>query len=214
VLLVDDHPLIRELIRIACSASPSVIVIGEAASGEEAVEMCRRTSPDVLILDLNLPRYGGLEVIRRLKAEGSGVRILVVTAHDDPAVLFDCRRLGVDGFIRKTEAVTSILEHLEALGSGRAASGDHAGAGPDGPSASGRMAGGTGDPTRREREVLRLLADGLTDRQIASRLMLAQRTAEWHVQRLYRKLGVTHRVEALARAVSLGLLDSPARSSA
>lgn len=215
VLIVDDHPMIRELIRLSCGASRFVRVVGEAASGEEAVELCRRTRPDVVILDLHLPGFDGREVIRRLKADGTDARILVVTAQADPAVLFDCGRLGADGFIGKTEAVTSIVDHLHALERERTPSrdaDDETRARPAAEPPAGKKA--SPELTGRERQVLALLAEGLTNRQIASRLKLSCRTVEWFVQQLYRKLDATNRVEALARAVSLRLVDFQARSSA
>jgi len=212
VLIVDVHPVIRGVVRLACDASPLLRVVGEAADGEGALEMCRRLSPDVMVLDPALPGVDGLEVTRRLRSEGSPVGILVLAGRTDDQTLLECIRAGADGFLAKNAGVRSITEAIETIGGGgrvfteeqeRAAVAEL-----------GRMArqarevsGVVARLTPRELEVLGLLGHGLTMKQVASRLGLSPRTVESHIAKLYRKLGVRTRVQAVARGASLGLID-------
>src|SRR6266566_5203178 len=105
VLVVDDHPMVRDIIILACKGRPALEVVGEAATGVEALQKCRELQPDVLVLDLGLPGMDGFDVIRRLRQEGSLVRILVVSGRDDRAAVFESLRHGADGFFEKAGSV-------------------------------------------------------------------------------------------------------------
>ena len=212
VLLVDDHPMVREMVRIACAARPGLSVVGEASDGFEALRQCRNLSPDVMVLDLFMPGMDGFGVMRRLRTEGSRPHILILTGSEDSADVFESLRLGVDGYLQKTVPLEEITAAIEAVGTGTqvfsveverralAKLGEHARRARD----SARTLDGL---TGREREVLRLIAEGLSTRQMASRLGLSDRTVETHIGNIYQKLDVRTRVQAVYRAAGLGLVD-------
>ena len=111
VLIVDDHPMVRDIIGLACRDRAALEVVGQAATGPEALQKCRVLSPDVLVLDLGLPGLDGFDVIRHLRQEGSSLRILVISGRGDRAAVFDALRLGADGYLEKTGSVEQIAAH-------------------------------------------------------------------------------------------------------
>lgn len=212
VVVVDDHPMVREIVKIACEDHPTIELVGFAATGREALKEFRRCKPDVMVLDLGLPDMNGLEVIRRITAEGGNPKVLVLTATVDRAAMFDALRLGVAGYLEKTAPVQQIAAAIEAVVQGtklytvqhRRTAHSHLGE-------FGRTAADTARSleslTPREREVLALIAEGLSTRQVSTRLSISVRTAETHISNLYDKLDVRTRVEAVHRAAGLGLVD-------
>lgn len=212
VLLVEDHPVLRGVIRLACEHSPDLEIVGEFDDGERALEACHVLSPDVIVLDLTLPgELQGLDVARRLRAEGSSAKILVLTGRTDDRSLFESIRSGADGFLEKTAGVRFIADALS-----RVAAGERVFT-PDQERSAvqelGRMAklartssGAQAGITARELEILEFVSLGLTVKQVAKRLGLSRRTVETHIAKLYRKLGVRNRVQAISRTVSLGLI--------
>jgi DNA-binding NarL/FixJ family response regulator len=213
VLVVEDHAVIRGVIRLACEHTYGLEVVGEVETGEEALKRSRADRPDVIVLDLALPgQLQGLDVARALRAEGSQARILVLTGSSDDQTLFECIRAGVDGYLQKTVGVRFIADALHRVARGeRVLSRDQERAVL---AELGRLArqtrevsGAQSTLTQRELEILEYVAVGLTVKQVASRLGLSPRTVETHLAKLYRKLGARNRVQALARAASLGLVD-------
>lgn len=212
VVIVEDHPVLREVVRMACDASPLLHVVGEARTGEEALEACRTLEPDLVLLDLTLPGMDGLEVARRLRAQGDPVKILVVSGRTDDQTVFESVRAGVDGYLAKTAGVRYITDALVRVVAGeRVFTRDQERAAI---AELGRLArrarevsGLAAHITPRELEILRHLSRGLTMRQVANRTGVSSRTVEAHVAKLYRKLGASNRVQALARATDLGLID-------
>lgn len=218
VLVVDDHPMLRQVVVGACAEADGVEVIGEAADGEEALAETQRLRPDILVLDIVLPKLDGLEVARRLRAQdGGGPRILILTGRDDPDVLFEAVRAGVDGFLDKTAEAGEITDAIHALGDGRRLFTPEQEAkailklrelvdqARENSAISGKL-------TTRELEVVNLISEGLTTFQMGKRLGLSARTIESHIARTYRKLRVKTRTEAVAKARRLGLLrESPSQ---
>lgn len=212
VLIVEDHPVLRGVIRLACEHSRDLAIVGEVEDGEQALEMARELSPDVIVLDLSLPgELQGLEVARRLRAEGSTAKILILTGRTDDRSVFDSIRAGADGFLEKTAGVRFIADALTRVAAGERVFS------PDQERSAlqelGRMArrarassGAQAIVTPRELEILEFVSLGLTVKQVATRLGLSPRTVEAHIAKLYRKLGVRNRVQAISRAVSLGLI--------
>ncbi len=213
VLIVEDHPVLRGVVRLACEHSPELEVVGEVEDGEAALEAARTALPDVIVLDLSLPGpLQGLDVARKLREEGSDAKILVLTGRTDDQTVFESIRAGVDGYLEKTAGVRFIADSLA-----RVAAGERVFT-PDQERSAleelGRMArqvreasGVRASVTSRELEILEYVALGLTVKQVASRLGLSPRTVEAHIAKLYRKLGVKNRVQAVSRAVSLGIIE-------
>ncbi len=213
VLVVEDHAVIRGVIRLACEHAFGLKVIGEVETGEEALERCHADPPDVIVLDLALPgRVQGLDVARQLRAEGHPAKILVLTGLTDEHVLFESIRAGVDGYLEKTAGVRFVADALWRVARGeRVFSRDQERVAV---AELGRLArltraasGAQQVLSDREIEILDLVATGLTVKQVGSRLRLSPRTVETHLSKLYRKLGARNRVQALSRAAGLGLID-------
>lgn len=212
VFVVEDHPLLRTVIKVACDQTPTLDWVGEAEDGESAFEACRSLHPDVMVLDLGLAgELQGLELARRIREEGLSVKILVVTARTDETAVFECLIAGVEGFLEKTAGVRSMAEALQRLADGERLfttaqmQGAIAELGRRAKRA--RTSEAPEGLTAREREVLGHAARGLTVVQMARRLHLSPRTVETHLARAYRRLGVRNRVQALARASDLGLIE-------
>jgi DNA-binding NarL/FixJ family response regulator len=213
VLVVEDHAVIRGVIKLACEHAPGLQVVAEVETAEAGLEHCHRDNPDVIVLDLSLPgEMQGLDLARRLRAEGNEVRILVLTARTDDQTVFESIRAGVDGYMEKTAGVRFIADAL-----GRVARGERVftpGQERGVMSELGRLArqtraasGARANLTARELEILEHVGLGLTVKQVATRLGLSPRTVETHLAKLYRKLGVRNRVQALSRASALGLIE-------
>ena len=212
VLVVDDHPMVRQVIALACEERRSLHVVGEAADGWDALEQCSVLQPDVVVLDLGLPGLTGFEVLTSLRQQSPLPRVLVVSGRDDPAAVFESVRLGADGYLEKSGSVNEIAAAVEAVGQGtkvfsvdhqravRVQLGDLVRRSREAASLVARL-------TRRQREVLELLARGLSTRLVASRLGVSERTAEAHTRSLYRKLGVKGRLQAIHLAAQMNLVS-------
>jgi DNA-binding NarL/FixJ family response regulator len=213
VVVVEDHPVIRGVIGLACEHAPGLELVGEADTGEAALEACLALRPDILVLDLALPgELQGLEVARRLREVRLPVKILILTGRTDDQTIFEAFRAGVDGYLEKTAGVRFIAEALQRVAGGERVFTPEQEGGAI--AELGRLArqtreasGARANLTDRELEILQLAAGGSTVRQVASRLGLSPRTVEAHLGKLYRKLGVRNRVQAVSRAASLGLVD-------
>ena len=212
VLVVDDHPVIRGVIRLACDSSPHLAIVGEVATGAETLEASVRSHPDVIVLDVDLPDEDGVATIKRLRTNGFAGKILVLTERLDGGAVLECVRAGVNGYLEKAQGLRAVgsaimrvatgerlipedLEQRAVMELGRYA----------------RMARESSEMaaslTRRETEILHAISEGHTMRSIATRLGISPRTVETHVAKLYRKLGAKTRVQAVARAASLGLIE-------
>jgi DNA-binding NarL/FixJ family response regulator len=212
VLIVEDHPLLRSIIRIACEQTPGLEMVGELDDASSALEACRELAPDVILLDLSLPgELQGLDLARAIRNEGLPVRILVLTARTDQEALFESVIIGVEGYLEKASGVRVIADALSRVAGGERVF------------TQAQMRGAVAELSRRARqareesgappnlspreiEVLEHAARGFTVGQIATRLVLSPRTVETHLGNAYRKLGVSNRVQALARASGLGLI--------
>ncbi|HJS27202.1 MAG TPA: response regulator transcription factor [Actinomycetota bacterium] len=212
VLVVEDHPLLRGVIRIACERTPGLELVGELGDGSSALEACRELAPDVILLDLALPgKLQGLDLARAIRQEGLPVRILVLTARTDEEALFQTIIAGVEGYLEKTSGVRVIADALSRVAGGeriftqaqmRGAVAELGRRARQAPHETGEQP----NLSAREIEVLEHAARGSTVSQIATRLVLSPRTVETHLGNAYRKLGVRNRVQALARASGLGLI--------
>jgi len=207
VIVADDHPLFREGIERAVRQRPDLELVGAAADGREALTSIRELAPQVAVLDLRLPQLDGLQVLNALTRDGVPTRVLILSATGDPEVVYKAVQAGAAGYFRKEADRDAILNGIAAVAAGRTAIEPELQAGVFDQI---RLRG-TGEDrpilTAREREVLTLLAEGLTGPQIAERLIVALPTVKTHQARLYEKLGVSERAAAVAEAMRRGLLE-------
>ena len=214
VILADDHPAVREGIRGFLEEAGDIQVVAEAADGEQALALAAEHRPDVLVLDVQMPKLSGIEVTRRMAAEMPGVRVLVLTAYDDDPYVFALLKAGAAGYMLKTADSDELVRAVRTVATGRPALAPEVAQ-----KVVGQIAGGTrslGDEvvqtlSERELEVLRLAAKGLTNRAIGLALAISDRTVQGHLANAYSKLHVSTRTEAVLKAVRLGwlTLDSP-----
>ena len=208
VLIADDHPLFREGMRGRLERAADIEVVGEAANGDEAVELARRLEPSVILMDIKMPGLSGIEATRRVLASNPRVRILVVTMFEDDATVFTAMRAGARGYVLKDDDKDDVLGAIRAVGRGGAVFG---------PSVAARLADffATGRPavpreafpalTDREREMLHLMAKGASNTEIARLLSLSSKTVANYVSNILHKLQVADRNEATLRARESGL---------
>jgi DNA-binding NarL/FixJ family response regulator len=208
VLVADDHAVVRYGVRSILDAEPDFEVRGEAADGVEAVEMAIETRPDLVILDVSMPRRSGLEAAAELSRRAPRIRLLMLSMHDDEQYLFEALRVGASGYVLKSAVDRDLVAACRATMRGEAFLYPDAAA----TLARERMADGPGDEdaidplTRREAEVLKLIAEAYTTRQIAEALFISPKTVENHRGRIFQKLGMHDRVELTRYAIRRGLV--------
>ncbi|MFQ6019125.1 MAG: response regulator [Dehalococcoidia bacterium] len=206
ILLVDDHAVFRQGLRQILEQLPDIEVIGEAAEGGEALGKVQSLRPDVAVVDVQLPGMSGIEVVADLASQGSGTRSLILSAHRDGDLVLQAIRAGARAYLLKDIAGSALADAIRAVHRGEmflhpAVSSDFA-----------TRVGGLNDEdtreslTAREADVLRLIARGLRNKEIARQLSLTEATVKYHVAHLLQKLGVDSRTEALVKAQKLGLL--------
>jgi DNA-binding NarL/FixJ family response regulator len=200
ILIVDDHPMVREGVRSMLEPA-GMQIAGEAGTGEDALRMAAALEPDVVLLDLELPDLDGLAVLRRLKALDRPMAVVVVTMHDDPALVRRAVEGGASGYVLKGVGRGELLSALEAV--------RHGGSVFDPSLLRATLAGpGGGEAlTSIEQEMLRLVAQGLTNREIGKRLHWSVGTVKKYLQRTLEKLGAADRTQAAVEAVKRGLLS-------
>ena len=213
VVLADDQRVVREGLGTLLGLLDGVEVVGTAADGQEAVELARRLDPDVVLMDLRMPRCDGIEATRRLAAARVRARVVVLTTYADDASVLAALRAGARGYLTKDAGADEIRMALEAVARGEAAldpAVQHhvvaAVAGGDDPAAPQEPALPDG-LTPREAEVLALIARGLTNREIAADLVVSEATVKSHVNHLFAKAGVRDRAQAVAYAFRHGLAE-------
>jgi DNA-binding NarL/FixJ family response regulator len=204
VLVVDDHPIVRQGLVGVLSDEADLEVVGEAGSAREAIALVSRLRPDVVLLDLELPDLDGVAAIPQLKAGLPSVAVLVFTAYDTDERVLGAIRAGAHGYVLKGAAADEIARGIRSV----AAGGSYLE-----PRVATRLMAEVNAPRRntttlseREREVLRLVADGLPTKQIATTLSISERTVKFHVNSIFHKLGAENRAQAVALAAQRGLL--------
>lgn len=211
VVLVDDEAMVRVGLRMVLSAEADLEVVGEASDGGEAVDIVARTSPDVVLMDIRMPRVDGLEGARRVLAAHPETRVVVLTTFDEDEHVAQALRAGVSGFLLKVAPPEQLVAAVRTVA---------AGGGLLDPAVTVRVISafaGTAEPaperaaalralTDRERDVLRLVARGLSNAEIAAELYLGEATVKTHVSRVLMKLGLRDRVQAVAMAYESGLV--------
>ncbi|TKJ29534.1 MAG: DNA-binding response regulator [Chloroflexi bacterium B3_Chlor] len=210
-VLADDHALVRQGVRRFLEESGDITVVAEAGDGERALELVAEHQPDIAILDIRMPKMSGVDLARRIKAEHPQVRILVLTAYDDDPYVFALVQAGVDGYVLKTADSAQLIQAVRRIAEGEPALDATVARRLMERVRSGRVAlkadGVVERPTDRELEVLRLAGKGLTNRAIGQELGISGRTVQGHLARVYSKLQVGSRTEAVLKAVREGWIS-------
>jgi DNA-binding NarL/FixJ family response regulator len=210
VAIADDQALVRGGFRLILDARPDLEVVGEAEDGEQAVELVRELAPDVLLLDVRMPNLDGIEATRRIVADGSPTRIVILTTFDLDDYVHDAIRAGASAFLLKDVRPADLVDAIRLVAAGNALLA---------PNALTRLLERFRSPnsepdtaqldalTDREREILQLVAEGLSNAEIARHLVLSETTVKTHVSNLLRKLAVRDRVQAVITAYDTGLVQ-------
>jgi DNA-binding NarL/FixJ family response regulator len=211
VLLADDHGILRAGLRALLGNEPDMEVVGEAADGEEAVAQAAALDPDVIVLDIAMPRLDGLEAARRIRDRGLRAKILILTVHAEERYLLPVLRAGGSGYVQKSQADTDLLDAIRTVARGdaflypgatRLLLADYLGR-------EGEGRGRSRDLSERERQVLALTAEGYSAQEIGERLILSPKTVETYRERAMQKLGLRRRADLVHYALRSGLLQSP-----
>jgi DNA-binding NarL/FixJ family response regulator len=201
VVLADDHPVVRSGIRNLLERAVDITVVGEASNGSEALRLVGEVNPDVLLLDMELPDIKGIEVAQQIRQSGSSVKILVLSAHDDPLYIRELLESGAAGYLVKEEAPETIVDAVRGVAHGE-----------QGWVSRRIVSWMRGDEvgeiklTPREMDVLRLVVEGKTNQNIGVLLGISEKTVEKYLYAIFTKLEVTSRVEAAVYAVREGLV--------
>jgi DNA-binding NarL/FixJ family response regulator len=215
VVLADDQPLVRSGLRVLMADHSDLEVVGEAATGAEAVQLVRDTSPDVVVMDIRMPGMNGIEATRLITAGPATTRVLVLTTFDEDDHVYGALRAGASGFVVKDMALDDILAAIRVVAAGdaliapgvtRRLIADFIGRPAAVPERSPRPVEGI---TEREREVLTLVGRGRSNTEIAEDLFITVATAKSHVSRLLTKLGARDRVQLVITAYEMGLVILP-----
>ncbi len=214
VLLVDDHEMVRQGTAALLRRVPGFEIVGEASDGERAIELAKSRQPDVVVMDVHMPGLSGIEATRRIRESLSGIQVLVLSAYDDDYYVVSLLRAGARGSLLKTAPIQELVQAIQQVYTGefpfhpailrkvvlnfpsrRAAAPEPPGelVEPD-------------DLTEREQLVLKLLAEGMSNREIAQALVISDRTVQAHLTRLFAKMGVNSRLDAVLTAIRRGWL--------
>jgi DNA-binding NarL/FixJ family response regulator len=208
LLIADDHGIVRGGLKLLLDRQPDMQVVAEAQDGVEAVELALRMRPDICVLDVAMPRMTGLQATVEIRAHAPEISVLVLSMHDDERYLYEALQAGAAGYVLKREADTALVAAVRAVARGE----------PFMTNAAERSlvrewmeddSTGPVEPlTLREREVLKLIAEAFTNKEIGETLHLAEKTVESHRANLLRKLGMRDRVELVRYAIRRGLIEA------
>jgi two-component system response regulator NreC len=211
IVLVDDHEIVRAGLRMLIQAQPDMEIVGEAENGQQALDLCGQALPDVVIMDITMPGLSGLEVTRQLKQQSPDTNVLALTIHEGEQYFFEMLNAGASGYVPKRAAPTDLVNAIRAVHSGevylhpsvaKALVNDYlqrVQMGWERASYDGL--------TSREQEVLKMIAEGLMNKEIAEKLTISVRTVERHRENIMSKLNLHSRAELVRYAVDKGLID-------
>ena len=204
VVIADDHSVVRKGIREFLAEEPDIVVVGEAKNGYEAVDLAVALQPDVVVMDIAMPELSGVEATKQIRAAAPQVRVLALTAYDDDPYIYGLLDAGASGYMLKTAESREIVRAIRSTAAGQAALD---------PAVASRLAARTTHSattvhtlSERERDVLRLAAQGLTNKQIGGELTISDRTVQNHLANIYAKLGVASRTEAVTEGLQRGII--------
>jgi DNA-binding NarL/FixJ family response regulator len=208
VLLVDDHKVLRDGLRVLLEQEADLRVVGEAGTGRQALELVQQLAPDLMVLDLGLPDMAGLDVVRALRQQGNAVKIVILSMFTRREYVVPVIEAGCDGYVPKSATHTSLLQAIRTVLAGErylhpAAAGALMTATKDAKSEAEQFAA----LSEREQDVIKLTALGFASREIAEKLLIGSKTVETYRQRAMEKLGLEHRSALIKFAVRAGLLD-------
>jgi DNA-binding NarL/FixJ family response regulator len=201
VLLVDDHPLMVAGLLVTLNAEPDIEVVGSAATGAQALEQFRTVRPDVTVMDVGLtPEMTGIEAIAAIRRESPDARIIVISGRHEEDVIFRAQRAGAATYLLKEALSDNLAPIIREV---------HSGGGTISPEVARKLADGLlrSTLTPREIEVLKLVAEGFRNKEIAARLTITQQTVEFHIKNIFAKLGVNDRTRAATVAARRGTID-------
>jgi DNA-binding NarL/FixJ family response regulator len=209
VLVVDDHEVVRQGIRMVLETDPDLEVVGEACSGEEAIERVRELSPSVVVMDIGMPGLSGFEATRRIRQSNPEVQVLALTVHDSEAYVFQMLQAGATGYVVKRAPASEVIQAVKRAHRGESVLHpsvakllirDYLSRAERGEEAS------YDSLSQREREILKLVAEGKTNRDIAELLAVSVKTVQAHRANLMRKLGMHDRTELVKYAIRKGII--------
>lgn len=219
LVIADDHDLVRNGIQRMLANEPDLEVVAEATNGQEAVQLCRRLRPDLVLMDVRMPEMDGLEATREIKEEHAAISVLVVTTYENPDYLLEALKAGAAGYIMKDAPKRQLINAIRRVLNGESPLNqelatqlirrlaDEPGQQKKSSPKPGRSQGASLESlTPRELEVLRVLAQGQSNPEIARSLVISRGTVKVHVQNIITKLGVSDRTQAVVRAIEMGLL--------
>lgn len=216
VAIADDHRLMLDGIKRALETAPDITVVGEAMSGDGMLEIIPQCDPDIVILDLRMPNGDGLETLTRIRERHPALKVIILSMFDDSEHVDQALRRGADGYVVKSinpldlpSTIRQVVEgtvHLRGVTIGTEASGadhdsDHGG------TTGGEIRGPVSSLTDRELSILKLVAEGLSNMDIANKLFVTEQTVKFHLSNIYRKLGVSNRTEATRHAYRSGIIE-------
>jgi DNA-binding NarL/FixJ family response regulator len=212
LLLADDHAVVRSGTRELLERQPDLDIVGEAADGEEAVRLTHELQPDVVVMDVRMPKLSGVEATRRIKAQCPDVKVLVLTAHDDDEYVFALLQAGAKGYLLKTAEIDKVVEAIRAVAAGQsmlapAVAGKvvaQFSSGKNLPDVLNNASNQYDGLTERELGILKLVGKGLSNKQIGKEIYISDRTVQAHLSNIFSKLGVSSRTEAVMYAVRKG----------
>lgn len=211
VFIADDHELVRFALRSLLEGEPDLELVGEADNGEAAVEGVIETQPDVLLLDMRMPGFNGTEVCRRVREASGETRVLILTSYDDDEELFGVLAAGASGYLLKDARPDNIAAAVRSVADGQAIFDDAIAqriiAGKSGAEVGAEAAAIRDSLSERELEVLRLMAKGLSNKEIGRALWIGETTVKTHVSHILRKLDQADRTQAVLTAVRLGIVS-------
>ncbi len=216
LVLADDHAVVRSGTRELLEQQPDLKIVGEASDGEEAVRLAGELQPDVVVMDVRMPKMSGVEATRTIKQDFPKIKILVLTAHDDDEYVFALLQAGANGYLLKTAEIEELVRAIRTVAAGQSALA---------PEVTGKVvaqfASGKSLPevlnesqetydglTDRELDILQLVGKGLSNKQIGKQLFISDRTVQAHLSNIFSKLNVSSRTEAVMHAVRKGWITT------